>query len=223
VSPATAAPKGLRDQSRLTFTNPGPWRRGRAATPRSAPALRRGRRLLRGDRRRSASRVVHAGCRARAYGWPSRADRPVHKAQYRLGMYRSAPRRLLIHHYFPIDTGLSSSQAVPRPERSQPAPQTCFAYPHSIPNLMCHTPSASSVRTPACLTAGLTRFAFSGCDDEHPQAQRRVGVRLFDSASCRVGCHRKGSSRAGLLLHRTGRDSGDVDRIWPGRPRRPRR
>jgi hypothetical protein len=35
---------------------------------------------------------------------------------------------------------------------------------------------ASSVRTPAWLTAGLTRFAFRGCDDEHPQAHRRVGV-----------------------------------------------
>ena len=39
-----------------------------------------------------------------------------------------------------------------------------------------HTPTASSVRTPTWLTAGVTRFAFSGCDDEHSQAQRRVGV-----------------------------------------------
>jgi hypothetical protein len=30
------------------------------------------------------------------------------------------------------------------------------------------TPSASLVRTPTWLTARLTRFAFSGCDDEHP-------------------------------------------------------
>jgi hypothetical protein len=29
---------------------------------------------------------------------------------------------------------------------------------------------------PTWLTARLTRFAFSGCDDEHSQAQRRVGV-----------------------------------------------
>jgi hypothetical protein len=58
---------------------------------------------------------------------------------------------------------------------------------------MSDTPSASSVRSPTWLTARLTRFAFSGCDDEHSQAQRRVGVRLPDSAGGGVGCHREGS------------------------------
>jgi hypothetical protein len=35
-------------------------------------------------------------------------------------------------------------------------------------------------------------LAFSGCDDEHSQAQRRVGVRLFETAGRGVGRHREG-------------------------------
>jgi len=38
------------------------------------------------------------------------------------------------------------------------------------------TPSASSVLNSTRLTARLTRSAFRGCDDEHPQAQLWVGV-----------------------------------------------
>jgi hypothetical protein len=89
--------------------------------------------------------------------------------------------------------------------------------PSAIRNAMAHTPSAFWDRTPRWLTARLTRFAFSGCDDEHPQAERRVGVRLFDPAGRSIGRYREGSCRAGLLLHRTRRNSGRLDRHRCGR------
>src|SRR5215217_8053732 len=70
---------------------------------------------------------------------------------------------------------------------------------------------------PTWLTAKLTWFAFSGCDDEHSQAQRRVGVRLSDPAGRGVGCHREGPCRTGLLLHRTRRKSGGLGLLWDRR------
>jgi hypothetical protein len=69
------------------------------------------------------------------------------------------------------------------------------------------------------LTARLTQSAFRGCDDEHPQAQRRVGVRLPDPAGRGARRHSEGPSRAGLLLHQTGRKSGSLDRLRPDRRR----
>jgi hypothetical protein len=75
-----------------------------------------------------------------------------------------------------------------------------------------HTSLHRRVHTPAWLTARLTRFALSRCDDEHPQAQRRVGVRLSDSAGRGVRRHRERPCWVGLLLHRARRNPG----AWVG-------
>ena len=62
------------------------------------------------------------------------------------------------------------------------------------------------------LTASNAAVDFGGCDDEHSQAHRRLGVRLSNPAGGCAGCHREGSCWVGLLLHRTRRKPG----MWVG-------
>ena len=89
---------------------------------------------------------------------------------------------------------------------------------------MCHTPLCIVGTYPGLADRWVDPVCLSGVVTmSHPQAQRGVGVRLSDPAGSGVGCHRKGPCRAGLLLHRTRRDSGSLDRLWPGRHRRPQR
>ena len=57
-------------------------------------------------------------------------------------------------------------------------------------------------------------------DDEHPQADRRVGVRLSDPAGRGVGCDREGPCPARQLLHRARREPRCVDWFRAGRDRR---
>ena len=99
-------------------------------------------------------------------------------------------------------------------EQSPPRTRLARRTSSALESVMSCTPSASSVRTPVCL---------GGCDDEHPQAQRRVGVRLFDSASRGVGCHRERVMSGWPPTTPNGERLRGVDRIWPGWPRRPRR
>ena len=61
-----------------------------------------------------------------------------------------------------------------------------------------------------------------GCDDEPPQADRGVRVRLPDPSGGCPGPHRRRPPRPGLLLHREGRDARAVGRVRPGRDRRAR-
>jgi hypothetical protein len=74
-------------------------------------------------------------------------------------------------------------------------------------------------RVTACSAVG----ALGGCDDEHSQAERRVGVRLLDPAGRGVGCHCEGPCWARVLLHRTRRNTRRVDRLRPRGHRRPER
>jgi hypothetical protein len=48
--------------------------------------------------------------------------------------------------------------------------------PTTIATFMCHTPLCISGSVAADLTAATMWVGFGGCDDEHPQADRRVGV-----------------------------------------------
>jgi hypothetical protein len=121
----------------------------------------------------------------------------------------------------PHPAGGSVPGHVPPPKPRTPVKQSPKKKTYPQDHLQHRGPS--SVLNPTWLTARLTGFAFRGCDDEHPQAHRRIGVRLPDPAGRGVGRHREGPSRAGLLLHRTGRNSGSLDRRWPGRHRRAER
>ena len=122
-----------------------------------------------------------------------------------------------------IDTGLSlSPKPFRRLERSSPTISTCFTYPQPISRSdVPHTSLHFRISFAADLTAATTWNGFRGCDDEHPQAHRRVGVRLSDPAGRRLGRHREGPSRVGVLLHRTRRNPRGLDGLGDGRYRRP--
>jgi hypothetical protein len=66
-----------------------------------------------------------------------------------------------IHRRLAVTNAVTQPPNVP-PRSNRPSCPTHLLHRRSVP--------------PMWLTARLTRFAFSGCDDEHSQAQRRVGV-----------------------------------------------
>src|SRR5215217_6452369 len=63
-----------------------------------------------------------------------------------------------------------------------------------------------------CLTAAVACTPSGGCDDEHPQAHCRLGVRLSHAAGGGVGCTEKG--HIGLASYYT--DRGESPGVWIG-------
>jgi hypothetical protein len=117
-----------------------------------------------------------------------------------------------------------SHSAFPSASSALPACNNCrslcsraiCSYPPPSQDPMCHTPLCIVGTYPQQADRWWTWFAFAVCDDKHSQAQRRVGVRLSDPAGRCVGRHSEGPCRAGLLLHRTRRESRVVDRLRDG-------
>ena len=126
------------------------------------------------------------------------------------------PHRLLTHHTSHIDIGHlltaafhSAVRGYRRLERSSPTISSGFTYHPAGFKIPCATHLyASSGTYPGLADRRVDNLAFRGCDDEHSQAQRRVEVRLPDTAGRGIGRHPEGPCRAGLLSHRTGESQG---------------
>jgi hypothetical protein len=80
------------------------------------------------------------------------------------------------------------------------------------PPATCNIEAHHRYETPTWLTARLTRFAFSGCDNEHSQAQRGIGYDYLTRQVAALDATEKG--HLGLVSYYTER--GEIPGVWMG-------